>query len=185
MSAKTNYEIRQSLSSYYEEYAYNALFAANILWKQNLEINAETINFNSKSINIVKSIDEAFRREGSFAIELIVKAAMAYRLKNDLSNPKISKISSSHDITVLWKDAELQSLDAENKRRLIIATQTLYWSGRYGEAARSSKTLNIRDNIYRYKDKRSQNHYVQVESYNFSDVKNIFDFVVSQIQDIK
>ncbi|WP_238232904.1 hypothetical protein [Methylobacterium thuringiense] len=58
-----------------------------------------------------------------------------HRINNDASARNAAKIPVLHDIIALWKDAELPTLDAENRRRLVVATQILFWSGRCGEAA--------------------------------------------------
>jgi HEPN domain len=66
---------------------------------------------------------EAFRREASISIELILKAILCVKRK--------SAPPSTHDVYQLWTECGLPKLPDDDLYRLAEMTEILYWSGRY------------------------------------------------------
>ncbi|WP_370213441.1 hypothetical protein [Roseovarius sp.] len=73
------------------------------------------------NINVV--LGEAFKREASIALELILKAILCIKAR--------SAPTPSHDVYKLWQLAGLPKLTDEDYIRLIEMTEILYWAGRY------------------------------------------------------
>lgn len=76
------------------------------------------------------ALGEGFIREASIALELILKAIVCIKRKAPPPN--------THDIYGLWSQAGLPALSNDDSYRLVVMTQTLYWSGRYA-APKSDK----------------------------------------------
>lgn len=66
---------------------------------------------------------EAFRREASISMELILKAILCVKRK--------SAPPSTHDVYQLWSVCGLPKLLDDDLYRLAEMTEILYWSGRY------------------------------------------------------
>lgn len=75
---------------------------------------------------------EAFRREASIAMELILKAILCVKRK---SAPPLM-----HNVYQLWSDSGLPKLPDDDLYRLAEMTEILYWSGRYA-APRNDKDM--------------------------------------------
>lgn len=74
---------------------------------------------------------EAFRRESALALELVVKAVIASKLRARSADPATEGVPATHDLPKLWSTAGLPALPREDKYRLQLVKQILMWSGRY------------------------------------------------------
>lgn len=74
---------------------------------------------------------EAFKREASIALELIVKAVIAFKIKLKISPQHVTRVRPTHDLEKLWVDAQLPKLNEEGLLVLLRAKSILIWSGRY------------------------------------------------------
>jgi hypothetical protein len=74
---------------------------------------------------------DAFAREGSLALELIIKAVIAQRLEVGEVLTGITMVPASHNVPKLWADAKLPELPRDDKGRLIKARINLMWAARY------------------------------------------------------
>src|SRR5882672_7133531 len=85
--------------------AANARFAANVIHHAtdgDQSLLAESIGYTgSQSI----ALHEAFLREASIALELIIKAAIAQRIEIGISREGLTSVPFSHDLVSLWSDA--------------------------------------------------------------------------------
>ncbi|WP_394199360.1 HEPN domain-containing protein [Litoreibacter albidus] len=79
------------------------------------------------------ALGEAFRREASISLELILKAILCVKRK--------SAPPSTHDIYQLWSDADLPKLQDDDLHRLAEMTEILYWSGRYAAPNSDKNTI--------------------------------------------
>lgn len=107
-------------------------FSAFVLWelRTNLslieELKAKCPNGTGhSSLNLT----EAFRRESALALELVIKAVIARKIEEGSLTP--DKLQFSHNIPVLWKNAELGQLSKKDSQVLLWAKQILNWRGRY------------------------------------------------------
>lgn len=89
---------------------------------------------------------EAFKREASIALELILKAILC--VKNKVAPP------ATHDVYKLWSQACLPALSDDDYYRLVRMTQILYWSGRYA-APKSDKLMEKSNDLLRKYKKAS------------------------------
>lgn len=105
------YERRRREPIYFQMRARNALQAASLLEKTH--------------------IVEAFWREASLALELIVKAVIAQRLEVGEDLGEVTKVPVSHNVPRLWTQAKLPKLVGEDLGRLIRARVNLMWAARY------------------------------------------------------
>lgn len=74
---------------------------------------------------------EAFRREAAVALELVVKAVIARRLRERATDPAEEGVPATHDLPKLWTEAGLPELQREDLYRLQLVKSVLMWSGRY------------------------------------------------------
>ncbi len=76
-------------------------------------------------------MEEAFYREASLALELIIKAVIAQRIEMGRALRDVVQVRPTHDLDKLWNEAELPPLCPADRRRLLIAKRLLKWAGRY------------------------------------------------------
>lgn len=74
---------------------------------------------------------ESFRRESAIALELVVKAVIASRLRARAADPAAEGVPATHDLPKLWQTAGLPSLSGDDLYRLHLAKSVLSWAGRY------------------------------------------------------
>ncbi len=122
-------DIRRLAPLHFEARAANARFAAWTLWK--LSDGADP-DEGKKAIGYTGSgsvaLAEAWRRERSLALELIVKAVYAQRQEFE-AQPRV--VRATHDVLALWGEAGLPKLNQDDKLRLAVTYQLLQWAGRY------------------------------------------------------
>ncbi len=82
------------------------------------------------------TLSEAFRRESALALELVVKAVIARKIIDGVLTE--DKLSLSHDIPILWKNADIGDLSKDDSLVLWRAKQILTWSGRYATPKRAA-----------------------------------------------
>lgn len=75
------------------------------------------------------AVEEAFIRESSLALELIIKAVTATKIEKGRVN--ITKVKATHRLPELWKEAQLPDLERPEKLHLLQAGIALHWAGRY------------------------------------------------------
>ena len=109
----------------------NARFTAHALWtmeSSGQQECAKRINYGGSPAIAAR---EAFRREASIALELIIKAVIPQRVEIGIAMQYVVRVRATHDLVSLWKDAQLPALTSDDTHRLMIARQILYWAGRY------------------------------------------------------
>lgn len=133
-------DIRRLAPLHFEARAANARFAAWKLWKlsdgKDTDEGKQTIGYTgSGSV----ALAEAWRRERSLALELIVKAVYAQRQEFE-AQPKV--VRATHDVLALWGEAGLPKLSQDDKLRLAVTYQLLQWAGRYAAPRAGSDGQN-------------------------------------------
>lgn len=113
---ETSFQRRARAPNHFWGRAEDARFAAHYLWQGK---EAEP------------ALADAFRREASLALELVLKAVIAQRLENGTLALSPDRPPMHHNLPVLWKTAGLPDLPEGDHARLIGAKHRLYWSGRY------------------------------------------------------
>jgi hypothetical protein len=93
------------------------------------------------------AVHEAFRRESAVALELMIKAVMADKLRARRADPKTEGVPTTHDIPKLWLDAGFPALPREGRYRLAICKSVLVWSGRY-PTPKSAKTWKEKNDAF-------------------------------------
>ncbi|WP_157179667.1 hypothetical protein [Rhizobium sp. CF142] len=109
----------------------NARMAARYLWDATeaaMADAAKSIGYNSSTTT---AAFEAFRRESSLALELIIKAVIARRIEQGMAMDHVTKVRATHDLPKLWKDAQLPELEQLDKLHLLQSGIALHWAGRY------------------------------------------------------
>ncbi|MFG1441789.1 hypothetical protein V5F43_01495 [Xanthobacter agilis] len=124
-------EMRRRAPFHYWQRADNARFAARILSTRPEQISATEaapVDYDgAPSIALL----EAFQREASIALELVVKAVIAQQIELGVAQDHVTKVRHTHDVPALWRDAKLPSLTGQDPGRLLLVKTTLMWSGRY------------------------------------------------------
>jgi hypothetical protein len=126
------HEMRRRAPLHFSAKADNARFAAYVLWTMDPEARrrcAEQIGYDGL-------LSEAFFREASLALELMIKAVIAQRIELGMAMDHVTKVKASHDLVLLWADAELPVLSPDDLHRLMLARRNLFWSGRYAAPLR-------------------------------------------------
>lgn len=124
-------EMRRRAPLHFWAKADNARMAARYLWEAteaSMEEAAATIGYNSSTI---VAAFEAFRRESSLALELIIKAVIARRIEQGMAMKHVTAVRSTHTLPKLWEDAQLPKLDRPEQLHLLQSGIALHWAGRY------------------------------------------------------
>jgi HEPN domain-containing protein len=118
---------------HWDSSAAKARFAAYVLWRMCDHIRhaefAYECGHNSGDTDL--GLLEAFRRECALALELIVKAVIAKKLKDRNADPGKEGVPATHDLPKLWRQANLAKLSGDDEFRLQLAKSILTWAGRY------------------------------------------------------
>lgn len=120
---ETLFQRRQRAPNHFWGRAEDARFAAWYLWQGSEQEPA---------------LKDAYRREASLALELIIKAVIAQHIENGTDALERKAPPTSHSLTDLWKSAGLSPLAKPDHARLIDAKHRLIWAGRYPTPKRES-----------------------------------------------
>lgn len=125
------HEIRRRAPLHFEVRADNARLAAKILSDAAAADPPSVVDEISYGGSHYVALHEAFRREASLALELILKAVTAQRLEVGISKLQNARPSVTHDLLRLWDEAEIGPLSREEHQTLFYGRQILEWAGRY------------------------------------------------------
>jgi hypothetical protein len=113
--------------------AAKARFAAYVLWR--MRDDPSHLEFARECDHAIgdtsQGIYEAFGRESAIALELIVKAVIARKLRERGADPATEGLPAIHDLPELWKMAGLPILKGDDLYRLQLVKSVLQWAGRY------------------------------------------------------
>jgi hypothetical protein len=126
------WEIRKRAPFHFLAKADNARFSAYCLAQLTDERGKELAGHSGYGGTPGLAIYEAFLREASISIELILKAIICEVTK--------TAPTPTHDVYDLWSKAGLPEMSDDDMYRLAHMSEILYWSGRYG-APKSEKSL--------------------------------------------
>lgn len=130
-SEQSLFEWRRLATAWWYGKADNARFAALALAQLTddaaLKV-AEVVNYHGTTS---VALNEAFLREASIALELIVKAVIAQTLELRNADPAIVGVPPTHDLPALWLEAGLTSVSLEDQYRLFRFKTILIWAGKY------------------------------------------------------
>lgn len=114
---------------HWDSSAAKARFAAYVLWRMPGEALHSELARDCEHTTGDASLRlrEASRRESVIALELIVKAVIAKRLRRRSADPATEGIPVIHDLPDLWKKAGLPTLSREELYRLHLAKTVLLW----------------------------------------------------------
>lgn len=118
---------------HWDSSAEKARFAAYVLWQMQ---DASRYSELARECGHVAgdaglAISETFRRESAIALELVVKAVIAQKLRARAADPATKGVPATHDLPKLWRDAGLPILSGDDAYRLQLAKSVLLWAGRY------------------------------------------------------
>lgn len=174
----SGYERRRRAPFHFHAKADNARFNAYVLSHLdglNIEAFARQANYGG---NTDIALSEAFDREASLALELIVKAVIAQRLELGKELSEIAKVPASHNVPDLWRKARLPELSQEDAGRLVIARVYLMWASRYAAPNKDADGDRDHDDIARHATDRVSGikgiRLVRRRSFNWDDVSRIY-----------
>jgi hypothetical protein len=118
---------------HWDSTAAKARFAAYVLWRMREgSLHAEMAReCGHENGDADLALLEAFRRESATALELVVKAAIASRLRARVADLASEGVPTTHDLPELWQEAGLPTLSSEDSYRLQLVKSVLLWAGRY------------------------------------------------------
>ncbi len=126
------HEMRRAAPAHYWAKANNARLVAYVLSR---ELPPEYLDAAAKNIGYsgTPSIAarEAFLRESSIALELVIKAVIAQKIKIRKASIGLNAVPMTHDVVRLWKSAGLPNLSNADWRRLHHVKRLLFWAARY------------------------------------------------------
>lgn len=118
---------------HWQSMAVKARFAAYVLWRMrdnSLHTGmAQECGHDSDDAGL--ALLEAFRRECAVALELVVKAVIASKLRARAADPATESVPATHDLPKLWQEADLPALSGDDLYRLHLVKSVLMWAGRY------------------------------------------------------
>jgi hypothetical protein len=124
---------------HYWSKADNARLAARVLWVARSSDQSKLAEWVGYGGSTGIALYEAFLRECSISLELVIKAVIAQRLECG-SAANVTKVRPVHNLPSLWGDARLPTLPQEDQATLVIAKQKLTGAGRYAAPKK--------DNVY-------------------------------------
>jgi hypothetical protein len=129
--------------------AENARLTTFLLWQLQNDAAAKAVAtecgyYGTPSI----ALFEAFLREAAVSLELVIKAAIAWKLKEARADPAKVGIPATHDLPALWKQAGLPGLPREDEYRLLRFKSILMWSGRYA-TPRTAEAWEKENEVFR------------------------------------
>jgi hypothetical protein len=118
---------------HWDSSAAKARFAAYVLWcMQDISRHADLAReCGHGSGDASLALSEAFRRESAIALELVVKAVIASKLRARSADPATEGVPATHDLPKLWQEAGLPALSSDDLYRLQLVKSVLMWAGRY------------------------------------------------------
>jgi hypothetical protein len=125
------HQIRRQAPLHYSSRAENAYFNAYVCASVDYGDLAELTRKIDYCGGPSTAIREAFGREASLALELIIKAVIAQRIESGRSMKHVIRVRPTHDLDTLWIEAQLPTLPPADQHRLLMAKRILRWSGRY------------------------------------------------------
>ncbi|QWC57996.1 hypothetical protein F7D01_13800 [Erythrobacter sp. 3-20A1M] len=139
---ETIHDLRRRAPLHFWNRAENARACAYVLWQLiDDPPDVSTLNYDGSASY---AMSEAFDRESSFAIESILKAAVAAQREADGNK---EPPPSRHDVGELWSLAQLPRPDEDDRTRLMLLTEMLYWSARYAAPLPGKKAEDRMDAI--------------------------------------
>jgi hypothetical protein len=118
---------------HWDSSAAKAWFSAYVLWHSGDSITLEKTIIESEYSggDAAVGLMEGYRRESAVALELIIKAVIARKLRIQNAEPATMGVPATHDLPQLWDIARLPGLNREDQYRLLLLKSALVWSGRY------------------------------------------------------
>jgi hypothetical protein len=170
------HEMRRRAPLHFWAKADNARFAAYAISTLDQEAQqrcAEQIGYGSGPTIAIR---EAFFREASISLELIIKAVIAQRIELDIAMDHVTRVKPTHDLVLLWEDAELPPLPPDDLHRLMIAKRALSWAGRYAAPMEDKHYNKERDAMEPLVDKRpfGRLHLILPRSFERNDFDRIY-----------
>jgi hypothetical protein len=125
---QSTFEWRRIAPAHFSAKAGNARLSAAALWRlqhgEELTAIAGEVGFNfTPSI----AYHEAFLREASVALELIIKAVIAQQMHMRRADPATEGVPATHNIPGLWAQAGLPKLGNDDRYRLLLFKSILMW----------------------------------------------------------
>lgn len=131
--------------------AENARFSSRVLWSTSSEAaNAIRSEFFCGDAN-GEALVEAYRREASVALELVIKAVIAQRVENGTADTHAGSVPMTHNLPTLWENAKLPKLPKDDRGRLLKAKYILLWTGRYPAPKTDEDFERMRSELKGYK----------------------------------
>jgi hypothetical protein len=119
--------------SHWDSNAAKARFAAYVLWRmRDISRHADLARECGHGRGDTGlALSEAFQRESAIALELVVKAVIASKLRARDADPATEGVPATHNLSNLWREAGLPALSSEDLYRLQLVKSVLTWAGRY------------------------------------------------------
>jgi hypothetical protein len=131
-----------------------------------------------RSASVLSKADlwDGFTREGSLALELIIKAVIAQRLELGEDLGSITRVPATHKIPELWSQAKLPELPPADYGRLVSARVFLMWAGRYPAPNRDADGERDHADLweYSYDQIPTSSMFRKPQSFDWDDVDRIY-----------
>jgi hypothetical protein len=166
--------MRRRAPLHYWAKAQNARFAAYVIWT--VQEQKGVPNQYAEQLGHDGDLLEAFYREASLALELIIKTVIAQRIEMGRAMDHVVKVRPIHDLDKLWLDAQLPPLPRADQHRLLIAKRTLHWSGRYAAPRRDEQADMEREEMEPLEEKQpfGKLFLTRGRSFNWDDFDRIY-----------
>lgn len=183
------YERRRRAPLHFAQRAENARFSSYVLWNA-LEARDVSALADASRYGGAPSIAlrEAFNREASIAIELVIKSVIAQRLEVGEDLGQTTKVPANHNVPQLWSVARLPRPPIDDYGRLVVARVNLTWAARYPAPNRDADGERDNDDLYRHATERVGNFSIDIRkrrSFNWEDVNRIYQIASNCFWDIR
>lgn len=149
----TLHELRRRAPHSFLRMAVDAHFSAFFLYNTLPSQASEHAQHLGRNEGGMKALRDAFRREATLSLELILKAVIAKRYEIlFLKQEKWNQVPAHHDIVKLWSEAKLPKLSDRYMYLLIFMKQIMSWSGRYPAPKTEREYDEHAEEISQYED---------------------------------
>ena len=148
---ETIHDLRRRAPLHFFNRAADARACAWALWRMiDDPPDASSIHYPSSTSGAMHA---GWERESSFAMESILKAAIAAQrqVAGDTKPPP-----ASHDVGELWSLAGLPKPDKDDRTRLMLLAEMLYWSARYAAPLEGRKAEERMNAVARRAQRRTR-----------------------------
>ncbi len=171
---ENEWDRRRKAPAHFWAKAHNARYSARVLQSLDEHVAVELAAQSAYRGTRSQALWEAFIREASIALELILKALICAQCGKP---PR-----TTHDVYALWSEARLPSLKNDDWQRLAEMTEVLNWAGRYAAPTGDKKMdeARVRYTKHEHRIPLGATYIIEPAPLKWSDFDALYQIVLEQ-----